>query len=118
MSGRLGPALAAALRAGANNVGKKLYVGNLDYGTTESELAELFGEAGEVASVNLITDKMSGRSKGFAFVEMESEAGAQQAISQLNGKTLGAREIRVEEARPQAPRSGGRGGGGGRGRRY
>jgi RNA recognition motif-containing protein len=106
-------------------MGKKLYVGNLDYATTESELAELFGEAGEVASVNLITDKMSGRSKGFAFVEMESEAGAQQAVSQLNGKALGSREIRVEEARPQEPRSSGgggrggsRGGGGGRGRRY
>ena len=83
---------------------KKLYVGNLSYETTEAALADIFGEVGEVTSVSLITDRMTGRSKGFAFVEMAEDSAAQQAISQLNGKDIGGRTIKVEEARPRRPR--------------
>jgi cold-inducible RNA-binding protein len=95
-------------------VAKKLYVGNLSYGTTEADLSELFGTVGEVVSVNLITDRMSGRSKGFAFVEMAENAAAQEAVSQLNGRDLDGRSIKVAEARPRqdnrpGPPSGGRG---------
>jgi cold-inducible RNA-binding protein len=99
---------------------KKLYVGNLSYTTTEGALSELFTTVGEVESVNIITDRMSGRSKGFGFVEMKTEAEAQAAISQLNGNTVDDRQITVAEARPRRERSdrgGGYGGGGGR-RRY
>jgi cold-inducible RNA-binding protein len=92
---------------------KKLYVGNLNYSTTESGLSELFGEFGEVASVNLITDRMSGRSKGFAFVEMAEYEAAQEAVNQLNGKEVDGRSIKVEEARPKRENQGGFGGGGG-----
>ena len=96
---------------------KKLYVGNLSYSTTEGNLSELFGELGEVVSVNLITDRMSGRSKGFAFVEMAEYDAAQAAINQLNGKEVDGRTIKVAEARPKREdRGGGYGGGGGRGR--
>ena len=99
---------------------KKLYVGNLDYATTEAELSDLFAGVGEVLSVNLITDRMTGRSRGFAFVEMAEASAAQQAINELNGKTLGERQIKVAEARPQRSRgprdSYGGGGRGGRGR--
>jgi RNA recognition motif-containing protein len=102
-------------------VTKKLYVGNLDYSTTEMALNELFSQVGEVASVSLITDRMTGRSKGFAFVEMSESSAAKTAIEQLNGKTVGERPIKVDEARPKrqddAPWGGG-GGGGGRRRRY
>jgi RNA recognition motif-containing protein len=100
---------------------KRLYVGNLDYSTTEAALRELFGEAGEVVSVDLITDRMTGRSKGFAFVEMADETAAKAAVDQLNGRTVGERMIKVDEARPRRERSssGGYGGyGGGRDRRY
>ena len=97
-------------------MGKKLYVGNLPYSATEATLRELFAPLGEVTSVSIITDRDSGRSKGFGFVEMATDAAAQQAISQLSGKTLDDRAITVAEARPQADRGGGRGGfGGGRG---
>ena len=90
---------------------KKLYVGNLSYATTEGNLSELFGTVGEVASVSLITDRMSGRSKGFAFVEMAEDSAAQEAIDQLNSKELDGREINVAEARPQKPRGNPYGGG-------
>jgi cold-inducible RNA-binding protein len=90
---------------------KKLYVGNLSYATTEGNLSELFGAVGEVASVSLITDRSSGRSKGFAFVEMAEDSAAQEAIAQLNSKELDGREINVAEARPQKPRSNQYGGG-------
>jgi RNA recognition motif-containing protein len=97
---------------------KKCYVGNLSYDTTEDALRALFSGVGVVESVNLITDRMSGRSKGFGFVEMATEEDAQAAISQLNGTTLDDRQISVAEARPQRPRSDRegdrRGGGGGR----
>jgi RNA recognition motif-containing protein len=83
---------------------KKLYVGNLDFATTEASLSDLFSEVGEVLSVNLITDRMTGRSRGFAFVEMAESSAAKQAINELNGKTVGERQIKVEEARPKRPR--------------
>jgi cold-inducible RNA-binding protein len=93
---------------------KKLYVGNLSYNTTHSTLSELFGELGEVAEVNLITDRMTGRSRGFAFVEMVEHAAALAAINQLNGKEVDGRAIKVAEARPKRETQGS--GGGGRGR--
>jgi len=83
---------------------KKLYVGNLGYNVTQSALEELFGTVGEVASANVITDRMTGRSRGFGFVEMADSAAAQQAIAQLNGRMLEGREIKVAEAKPQRPR--------------
>ena len=97
---------------------KKLYCGNLAYETTEGNLSELFGGIGEVVSVNLITDRMSGRSKGFAFVEMAEYDAAQQAINELNGKQVDGREIKVAEARPQREQRDNRGGGGGYRSRY
>jgi cold-inducible RNA-binding protein len=100
---------------------KKLYVGNLSYSTTEANLSEFFAQAGEVASVNLITDRVTGRSRGFAFVEMAEESAAQQAIAELNGKELDGRALKVAEARPRRDRRdswGGGGGGGGRRDRY
>ena len=96
-------------------MGKKLYVGNLPYSATEATLRELFAPLGEVTSVSIITDRDSGRSKGFGFVEMATEAAAQQAIAQVNGKNLVERAITVAEARPQTDRGGGFGGGGSRG---
>jgi cold-inducible RNA-binding protein len=80
---------------------KKLYVGNLNYATTEADLSDLFGAVGEVLSVNLITDRMTGRSKGFAFVEMSDANAAQQAIDQLNGREVDGRPLKVAEARPR-----------------
>ena len=97
---------------------QKLYVGNLSYGTTEADLSALFGAVGEVSSVSLITDRMTGRSKGFAFVEMAEYSAAQEAISKLNGKELDGRQIKVDNARPPKPREDYRQGGGGRRRRY
>lgn len=98
-------------------MGKKLYCGNLAYETTEGVLSELFGAIGEVVSVNLITDRLTGRSKGFAFVEMAEQDAAQRAISELNGKDVDGRAISVAEARPQRDNRAG-GGGGERRRRY
>jgi RNA recognition motif-containing protein len=95
---------------------KKCYVGNMSFDTTEDALRALFAGVGEVESVNIITDRMSGRPRGFGFVEMATEEDAQTAISQLNGTTLDDRQINVAEARPQRPRSD-RGGGGRRGGR-
>ena len=98
-------------------MGKKLYVGNLSYSTTEASLSEAFSAFGEIASVNLITDRMTGRSRGFAFVEMADDAAAKSAIEGLNGKPLDGRDLRVDEARPQRQRDNSWGGGGGRGGR-
>ncbi len=95
---------------------KKLYIGNLSYDTTEDGLRTLFTEAGPVESVSVITDRMSGRSRGFAFVEMATDEGAAEAISRLNGKMVDGREISVAEARPPRQRDD-RGGGGGHGPR-
>ncbi len=91
-------------------MGKKLYVGNLSYSATEGSINELFSQHGTVDSCRLITDRESGRSKGFAFVEMSSDEEAEQAISSLNGFQQDGRALTVNEARPQAPRSGGFGG--------
>lgn len=88
---------------------KKLYVGGLSYDTTEDTLNETFSQAGTVESVAIITDKMSGRSKGFGFVEMASDEEAKKAIEMFNGKELDGRTVTVDEARPmeERPRSGG-----------
>jgi len=94
---------------------KKLYVGNLSYSTTEEQVRELFSQAGEVDSVALITDRDTGRAKGFGFVEMATEEGAQEAIRRFNGFTLDSRALTVNEARPREERSGGGFGGGNRG---
>jgi cold-inducible RNA-binding protein len=88
----------------------KLYVGNIPYDTTETDLEELFTQAGAVASVNVMRDRDTGRARGFAFVEMATPADAQNAITQFNEHPLGGRRLTVNEARPQAPRSGGGGG--------
>ena len=77
----------------------KLYIGGLSFDTTDEELKTFFQQAGTVESATVITDQASGRSKGFAFVEMSNDADARQAVSELNGKSLGERTIRVEEAR-------------------
>ena len=83
---------------------QKLYVGNLSYNTTESKLRDMFGEFGEIESVKVITDRDTGRPKGFAFVEMASDEAAQKAISELNGKVVDEREIKVDKAKPQTDR--------------
>ncbi len=93
----------------------KLYVGNLPYSAKEESLKEHFSSAGSVASVKIIIDRETGRSKGFGFVEMDSEDGAQSAVSQLDGQEFEGRSLRVSEAKPQPERTGGGFGGGGRG---
>lgn len=99
-------------------MGTRLYVGNLPFDTDESQLRALFQEGGrQVSEVKIITDRDTGRPRGFAFVEMGSQADAEAAISTLNGREFGGRALTVNEAREQAPRrSGGFGGGGGGGR--
>lgn len=87
-------------------MGRKLYVGNLPYSVTEQTLRETFGQCGTVDSVTMITDRDTGRSKGFGFVEMSSDSEAQKAIQELNGSTLEDRQIKVNEAKPKAPRGG------------
>jgi len=96
---------------------KKLYVGNLSYDTTEESLHTAFAEVGQVETVSLVTDRMSGRSRGFAFVEMATDEAAAEAISRLNGHMLDGREISVAEARPPRTRDDRPRGGGGKGRR-
>ena len=101
-------------------MGKKLYVGNLTYGVTDSELEQMFAAHGTVESAQVIIDRDTGRSKGFGFVEMGSDQEAQTAIAAMNGKDIEGRSLTVNEARPKTE-GGGRGGfGGGRGggRRY
>jgi cold-inducible RNA-binding protein len=83
---------------------KRIYVGNLSFRTTETDLSNMFGEIGEVESVRIITDRDTGRSKGFAFVEMADDAAAEKAIAQLNGKEVGGRNLTVNEARPMQKR--------------
>lgn len=94
----------------------KIYVGNLSYDTTEGQLRELFAGIGEVASVDLITDRHSGQSKGFAFVEMADAEQAKKAMAELNGKEVDGRAMNVNEAKPQVKRSDDRPRGGGYGR--
>lgn len=96
-------------------MGKKLYVGNLTYSVNESDLEALFSEFGTVQSAQIIVDRDTNRSKGFGFVEMDTDAQAQAAIDGLNGRDHGGRNLTVNEAKPREPRSGGGGGGGGRG---
>jgi hypothetical protein len=97
-------------------MGKKLYVGNLSYSIRDNDLEQAFGEFGAVASAKVMMERETGRSKGFGFVEMGTDAEAQAAIEGLNGHTLDGRALTVNEARPMEPRpaGGGYGGGGGR----
>ena len=90
-----------------------IYVGNLSYQTTEDDLRSAFADHGEVSSVAIITDKYSGQSKGFGFVEMADDAGAKAAIAALDGTDFQGRQVKVNEARPRAERGSGGGGGGG-----
>ena len=103
-------------------MGKKLYVGNLPFNSTDESLQEIFAQAGSVQSAKIITDRDTGRSKGFGFVEMSSDQEAADAIQKFNGAEYGGRNMTVAEARPMVPREdrrcgGGGGGGGGGGRR-
>ncbi len=104
-------------------MGKKLYVGNLSYSTTDASLQDFFAQAGTVTSAKVIMDRDSGRSKGFGFVEMSSDDEAAKAVETLNGQVVDGRPIRVSEARDQqggggGPRRAGGGGGFGGGRRF
>ena len=92
-------------------MGNRLYVGNLSYDTTEADLRDLFAQAGAVVDLKVMTDRETGRARGFAFVEMSSPEESRNAISQFNGRELGGRTLKVNEAEDRG------GGGGGRGRR-
>lgn len=98
-------------------MGQKLFVGNLSFDTTSNDLEALFGEVGLCQSASVITDRETGRSRGFGFVEMTNSGDAHQAIQRLNGREVQGRAINVSEAKERAPRSGGFGGGGGGGGR-
>ena len=91
----------------------KLYVGNLPYEATESDLQALFEGSGQVASINIVRDRATGQPRGFAFVEMSDTEGARKAINELDKHQYGGRSLTVNEAKPMQPRSGGFGGGGG-----
>lgn len=91
----------------------KIYVGNLPFSTNDEELRNLFAQHGGVTSASVVTDRETGRSRGFGFVEMSSDDEARGAMDQLNGQMIGGRPLVVNEARPRAPRAGGGGGGGG-----
>ena len=104
-------------------MGKKLYVGNLPYDVTDSDLQSMFEAHGRVQSAQVIMDRDTGRSKGFGFVEMDTDQEAQAAIAAVNGRDMNGRSLTVNEARPREERGGGRGfsggrGGSGGGRRY
>lgn len=92
---------------------KNIFVGNLDFGATEDQLRSLFENYGTVDRVSVLTDRETGRSRGFAFVEMSNAEESERAISALNGHTLGGRALNVNEAKPREERSGGGGGNGG-----
>jgi RNA recognition motif-containing protein len=96
-------------------MGKKVYVGNMSYDVDSTALGQLFAPFGTVESAEVISDRYTGRSKGFGFVEMSSDAEAQAAIAALNGKDHGGRALTVNEAKPREDRGGGGGGRGGRG---
>ena len=93
---------------------KNIFVGNLDFGATEDSVRTMFEAYGTVDRVNIITDRDTGRAKGFGFVEMNADADADRAIAGLNGKELGGRALNVNEARPKTDRGFGGGGGGGK----
>jgi cold-inducible RNA-binding protein len=103
-------------------MGKRLYIGNLSYGTTELDLRELFGQMGTVADAKIVMDRETGRPRGFAFVEMSTDGEALKAIEQVNGRELGGRALNVSEAQERSGGGGGGGrgggGGGGGGRRW
>lgn len=101
-------------------MGRKLHVGNLPYSVTDASLREAFSKSGTVESVNLITDRDTGQSKGFAFIEMSTDQEAQAATQAMNGATLDGRPLKVSEAKPKTPGGGGnrRDNGSGYGRRY
>ena len=92
----------------------KLYVGNLPFTSTEDDIADAFSQHGTVNSINIVMDRETGRPRGFAFVEMGSDAEAQSVIQALDGRDFGGRNLKVNVAKPREPRSGGGGGGGGR----
>jgi cold-inducible RNA-binding protein len=94
---------------------KKIYVGNLSFQTTEADVSEMFGNVGQVESVQIITDRDTGRSKGFGFVQMTDDAAAEKAIAAFNGKEVNGRQLTVNEARPMEKKNFG---GGGRRDRY
>jgi RNA recognition motif-containing protein len=96
----------------SSHMSTKLYVGNLPYETTESDLQTLFEGAGQVSTVNIVRDRATGQARGFAFVEMNDAQGAQRAITELDKAAFGGRNLTVNEARPMAPRGNGGGGGG------
>ena len=114
----------ALVRTSGGEMGTKLYVGNLPFSVTSQELSDLFSQAGQVVSANIITDRFSGQSRGFGFVEMADEGSAQTAVSQFNDFQMKGRGLKVNEAKPREGGRGGgdRGGGGGdrgdRGRRW
>jgi cold-inducible RNA-binding protein len=95
---------------------KNIFVGNLDFNTSEEELRQLFESHGQVDRVSIMTDRDTGRSRGFGFVEMANSEEGDKAIAALNGSQVGGRTLNVNEARPKPERTGGGGGGGGRGR--
>ena len=95
---------------------KNIFVGNLNFNTGEDDLRQLFEQYGQVDRVSIMTDRDTGRSRGFGFVEMTNAEDGEKAIAALNGSQLGGRTLNVNEARPKAERAGGGGGGGGRGR--
>ena len=97
-------------------MGKKIYVGNLPFSATNESLSEMFSKFGSVDSSKIVTDRDTGRSKGFGFVEMSDASEADSAIEKLNGSDMGGRSLTVNEARPMEPRTGGGGGGFGGGR--
>ena len=99
------------------SMAKKIFVGNLSFQTTETDLNNMFGAIGQVESVQIITDRDTGRSKGFGFVQMADDAAAEKAIAQLNGQEIGGRKVTVNEAKPMEKRDSRERGGGGR-RRY
>jgi len=94
-------------------MGKKLYIGNISFSVDDQSLTDLFAQFGQVESARIITDRETGRSKGFAFVEMSTDAEATTAIEKLNGYELSGRALNVSEAKPMAPRDNRGGGGGG-----
>src|SRR5437588_11107247 len=94
---------------------KSLFVGNMSFQTTEADLTALFQPFGQIGRIHIVTDRETGRARGFAFVEMPNDAEAAKAIAALDGKELGGRNLKVNEARPKADRPRGGGGGGGRG---
>ena len=111
-------AVTAGREEGPFQMGTRIYVGGLPYSTTDADLENLFSASGTVSSASVVTDKYTGQSKGFGFVEMGSDSEAQAAISALNGTLMGGRTLTVNEARPREERSGGGGYGGGGGGGY